>query len=118
MVKAINGIYHDGQVELNELPSNQSQPLEVIAIFLEPGETIPPELAQILIPRTPSPINPTSPKPLPDMVSRLAKLQEFITNRAQQQPSPEAAAFFERFQEHFDAEREPERKLFHQHEQL
>lgn len=45
---------------------------------------------------------------------RLAKLQDFIVSRAQQQPSPEAAAFFERFKENLDAEREPERKLFHQ----
>ena len=45
---------------------------------------------------------------------RLAKLHNFIASRAQQQPSPEAAAFFERFKENLDAEREPERKLFHQ----
>jgi hypothetical protein len=45
---------------------------------------------------------------------RLAKLQDFIVSRAQQQPSPEAAAFFERFKENLDAEREPEQKLFHQ----
>jgi hypothetical protein len=45
---------------------------------------------------------------------RLAKLQDFIVSRAQQQPSPEASAFFERFKENLDAEREPDRKLFHQ----
>ncbi len=51
---------------------------------------------------------------LPDGLQvRLAKLQNFIASRAQQQPSPEAAAFFERFKENLDAEREPERKLFH-----
>lgn len=49
-----------------------------------------------------------------DLQVRLAKLQNFIASRAQQQPSPEAAAFFERFKENLDAEREPERKLFHQ----
>jgi hypothetical protein len=45
---------------------------------------------------------------------RLAKLQDFIASRAQQQPSLEAAAFFERFKENLDAERKPEQKLFHQ----
>jgi len=74
MVKAITGIYNHGQVELNELPSNQSEPLEVVAIFLEPGESIPPELVQFLTPRTPSPTTPSS-KPLPNMASRLTKLQ-------------------------------------------
>jgi hypothetical protein len=49
-----------------------------------------------------------------DLQLRLAKLQDFIASRAQQQPSPEAAAFFERFKENLDAEREPARKLFHQ----
>ncbi len=49
-----------------------------------------------------------------DLQVRLAKLQDFIASRAQQQPSSEAAAFFERFKENLDAEREPERKLFHQ----
>jgi hypothetical protein len=48
-----------------------------------------------------------------DLQARLAKLQAFIASRAQQQPSPEASAFFERFKENLDAEREPERKLFH-----
>jgi hypothetical protein len=48
-----------------------------------------------------------------DLQARLAQLQAFISARAQQQPSPEAAAFFERFKENLDAEREPERKLFH-----
>lgn len=49
-----------------------------------------------------------------DLQVRLAKLKNFIASRAQQQQSPEAAAFFERFKENLDAEREPERKLFHQ----
>jgi hypothetical protein len=49
-----------------------------------------------------------------DLQVRLAKLQDFIDSRAQQQPSLEAAAFFERFKENLDAEREPEQKLFHQ----
>ncbi len=49
-----------------------------------------------------------------DLQVRLAKLQNFIASRSQQQPSPEAAAFFERFKENLDAERESERKLFHQ----
>ena len=49
-----------------------------------------------------------------DLQVRLAKLHNFIASRAQQQPSPEAAAFFERFKENLDAEREPERKLFYQ----
>jgi len=80
MVKAITGIYNHGQVELNELPSNQSEALEVVAIFLEPGESIPPELVKFLTPRTPSPTTLSS-KPLPNMASRLAKLEEFIATR-------------------------------------
>jgi hypothetical protein len=48
-----------------------------------------------------------------DLQVRLAKFQDFIASRAQQQPSPEAAAFFERFKDNLDAEREPGQRLFH-----
>ncbi len=114
MVKAITGIYHHGQVQLNELPPDQSEPASVLAIFLEPGESLPPELTQFLISKTSS-LMTTNPKPLPDLQMRLAKLQDFIATRAQQQSSPEGTAFFERFRSDFDSEREPERKLFNRH---
>ncbi len=110
MVKAITGTYRDGRVELNEQPLDRNEPAQVVTIFLKPGEKLPPEIAQILDLRSLS--HPNS-QLLPDSNSRLAKLQEFITTRAQQQPSPEADEYFQQFRSNFDAEREPERKLFH-----
>jgi hypothetical protein len=112
MVKAIPGTYHRGRVELNELPTELIEPTSIVAVFLEPGESIPPELTQILTPTTPMPTSENCKSIPEDLQTRLAKLQDFITSRDLQQPSPEAAAFFERFKDNFDAEREPERKLF------
>jgi hypothetical protein len=114
MVKAITGTYQHGRVELNELPTELIEPTSVIAVFLESGESIPPEIDRLLTPKTPmSAINNLTSLP-EDLQTRLAKLQDFIASRAQQQPSPESVAFFERFKDNFDAERESERKLFHQ----
>lgn len=110
MVKAITGTYRDGRIELNEQPLERDETAQIVTIFLEPGENLPPEIALMLDPRS---LNNPNPQLLPDSNSRLAKLQEFIATRAQQQPSPEAAEYFQQFQANFDAEREPERKLFH-----
>jgi hypothetical protein len=118
MVKAITGTYHHGRVELNELPTELSEPTSIVTIFLESGESIPPELTQILTPTTTNSTIENIKSPPEDLQTRLAKLQNFIASRAQQQPSPEAAAFFERFKDFFDAEREPEQKLFQQDDEV
>lgn len=114
MVKAIPGTYHHGRVKLNELPTEIIEPTSIVAVFLESGESIPPELTQILSPTPPMSNSNTRQATPEELQTRLAKLQDFIAARNLEQPSPEAAAFFERFKDNFDAEREPERKLFRQ----
>jgi hypothetical protein len=48
MLKTIEGIYQNGQIELTELPQNMSDRTQVIVTFLEPGKIDPTKLRQLI----------------------------------------------------------------------
>ncbi|OCR00400.1 hypothetical protein BCD67_12870 [Oscillatoriales cyanobacterium USR001] len=48
MLKTIKGIYHNGQIELTELPQNMSDRTQAIVTFLEPGKIDPTKLRQLI----------------------------------------------------------------------
>jgi len=48
MLKTIEGIYQNGQIELSELPQNMSERTQVLVTFLEPGKIDPTKLSQLI----------------------------------------------------------------------
>jgi hypothetical protein len=48
MLKTIEGIYQDGQIELSELPQDVSNSTQVLVTFLDPGKLDPIKLRQLL----------------------------------------------------------------------
>ncbi|NJL62585.1 MAG: hypothetical protein HC903_13130 [Methylacidiphilales bacterium] len=48
MLKTIEGIYQNGQIELTELPQNVSEQTQVLVTFLEPGKINPAKLRQLI----------------------------------------------------------------------
>ncbi|MDB9515172.1 hypothetical protein PN499_28630 [Kamptonema animale CS-326] len=48
MLKTIEGVYQNGQIELTELPQNMSDRTQVLVIFLEPGKIDPTKLRQFI----------------------------------------------------------------------
>ncbi|MGA9381783.1 MAG: hypothetical protein WBV73_23730 [Phormidium sp.] len=48
MLKTIEGIYQNGQIELSELPQNMSDRTQVLVTFLEPGKIDPTKLSQLI----------------------------------------------------------------------
>ena len=48
MLKTIEGIYQNGQIELTELPHNMSDRTQVIVTFFEAGKIDPTKLRQLI----------------------------------------------------------------------
>ncbi len=48
MLKTIEGIYQNGQIELTELPQDISEQTQVLVTFLEPGKINPTKLRQLI----------------------------------------------------------------------
>lgn len=48
MLKTVEGIYQNGQIELNELPQNISDRAQVLVTFLEPGKVDPTKLRELI----------------------------------------------------------------------
>jgi hypothetical protein len=48
MLKTIEGIYQNGQIELTELPQDVSEQTQVLVTFLEPGKINPAKLRQLI----------------------------------------------------------------------
>jgi hypothetical protein len=48
MLKTIEGIYQDGQVQLTESPQNVSDRTQVLVTFLDPGKIDPAKLRQLI----------------------------------------------------------------------
>ena len=48
MLRTIEGIYQNGQIELSELPQNMSDRTQVLVTFLEPGKIDPTKLSQLI----------------------------------------------------------------------
>jgi hypothetical protein len=48
MLKTIEGIYENGQIELTELPQGISEQTQVLVTFLEPGKINPSLLRQLI----------------------------------------------------------------------
>ncbi|MEM6518038.1 MAG: hypothetical protein AAF722_01765 [Cyanobacteria bacterium P01_C01_bin.70] len=48
MLKTIEGIYRDGQIQLSALPENVSEQAQVLVTFLEPGNLDPEKLRQLI----------------------------------------------------------------------
>lgn len=48
MLKTIEGIYQNGQIELTELPQGISEQTQVLVTFLEPGKINPSKLRQLI----------------------------------------------------------------------
>ena len=48
MLKTVEGIYQDGQIQLTELPQNLAESTHVLVTFLEPGKVDANKLRQII----------------------------------------------------------------------
>lgn len=48
MLKTVEGIYQDGQIELSELPQDVSNATQVLVTFLDPGKLDPVKLLQLI----------------------------------------------------------------------
>ncbi|NET60891.1 MAG: hypothetical protein F6K47_33595 [Symploca sp. SIO2E6] len=48
MLKTVEGIYQNGQIELTELPQNVSNDTQVLVTFLEPGKLDSSKLRQLI----------------------------------------------------------------------
>lgn len=48
MLKTVEGIYRDGQIELTELPQNVSDRTQVLITFLDPTQIDPTKLRQLI----------------------------------------------------------------------
>ncbi len=48
MLKTVEGIYQNGQIELTELPQDVSNDTQVLVTFLEPGKLDPTTLRQLI----------------------------------------------------------------------
>jgi len=48
MLKTVEGIYQDGQIQLTELPQNLAESTQVLVTFLEPGKVDASKLRQII----------------------------------------------------------------------
>jgi hypothetical protein len=48
MLKTVEGIYQDGQIELSELPQDVSNSTQVLVTFLDPGKLDPIKLRQLI----------------------------------------------------------------------
>lgn len=48
MIKTIEGVYQNGQIELTELPQNMSDRTQVLVTFFEPGKIDPTKLRQFI----------------------------------------------------------------------
>lgn len=48
MLRTIEGIYQNGQIELSELPQNMSDRTQVLVTFLEPGKIHSTKLSQLI----------------------------------------------------------------------
>lgn len=48
MLKTVEGIYRDGQIQLSTLPENVSEQAQVLVTFLEPGNLDPDRLRQLI----------------------------------------------------------------------
>ncbi len=48
MLKTVEGIYQNGQIELAELPQNVSDRAQVLVTFLEPGQVNSEKLRQLI----------------------------------------------------------------------
>jgi hypothetical protein len=48
MLKTVEGIYQDGQIELSELPQDVSNSTQVLVTFLDPGKLDPVKLRQLI----------------------------------------------------------------------
>ncbi len=48
MLKTIEGIYQDGQIQLNELPQDVSDRSQVLVTFLDPSKIDPVKLRQLI----------------------------------------------------------------------
>ncbi|GAB4351680.1 MAG: hypothetical protein OHK0047_45210 [Leptolyngbyaceae cyanobacterium] len=48
MLKTVEGIYQNGQIELAELPQDISDRAQVLVTFLEPGKIDPVKLRQLI----------------------------------------------------------------------
>ncbi|MGB3641928.1 MAG: hypothetical protein WBA39_30775 [Rivularia sp. (in: cyanobacteria)] len=48
MLKTVEGIYQDGQIQLTELPQNLAESTQVLVTFLEPGKVDANKLRQII----------------------------------------------------------------------
>jgi hypothetical protein len=48
MLKTVEGIYQNGQIELTELPQDVSDRTQVLITFLEPGKIAPTQLRQLI----------------------------------------------------------------------
>ncbi len=48
MLKTIEGVYQNGQIELVNLPQDVSEKTQVLVTFLEPGKINPEKLRQLL----------------------------------------------------------------------
>jgi hypothetical protein len=48
MLKTVEGIYQDGQIELSELPQDVSNSTQVLVTFFDPGKLDPVKLRQLI----------------------------------------------------------------------
>jgi hypothetical protein len=48
MLKTVEGIYQDGQIELSDLPQDVSNSTQVLVTFLDPGKLDPIKLRQLI----------------------------------------------------------------------
>ncbi|HEY9749006.1 MAG TPA: hypothetical protein V6C63_10020 [Allocoleopsis sp.] len=48
MLRTVEGVYQNGQIELAELPQNVSDRVQVLVTFLEPGQVNPDKLRQLI----------------------------------------------------------------------
>jgi hypothetical protein len=48
MLKTVEGIYQNGQIQFTELPPNVSDSAQVLITFLEPGKLNPTQLRQLI----------------------------------------------------------------------
>ena len=48
MLRTVEGIYQNGQIELTELPQNINSRVQVLVTFLEPGKVDPTKLRQLI----------------------------------------------------------------------
>ncbi|MFB2917935.1 MULTISPECIES: hypothetical protein [Aerosakkonema] len=48
MLTTVEGIYQNGQIELNELPQNISDRAQVLVTFLEPGKVDPTKVRELI----------------------------------------------------------------------